>query len=203
MMNARRQLIEMKQKAKEQQQRQEKQKSWRPIIDRKRKSSSQLRSSKHSKKRSSKLAENSLSSSRDSTLSSSRDSTLDAFLQDSREITLSPSSTPNTSTDSRQSGLSPCVSRLSVSGTDTEFQKDVVKIMQETETPSNTEEVQETAIRQPFSKLQETSSVPPIKKRRVEGGCKTTLEDLNVGDGILTRRRLPKVHAYFYMLILL
>ena len=201
MLNARRRFKEMKQKARQQQQ--EREKSWRPIIDRKRKSSSKLRSSRRSsaKKMSSKSAESSLSSSRDSTLGDS--------LPDSRDTTLSSSYTPNTSTESRQSGLSPNLSSLSVSGTDTENQneaeyqneaenqKEATEFARFTEIPLKSRTVEETSIRQPFSKLQdvnmETSSVPPVKKRKVERGCKTTLEDLNIGDGILTRRRLPKV----------
>ena len=201
MLNARRRFKEMKQKARQQQQ--EREKSWRPIIDRKRKSSSKLRLSRRSsaKKMSSKSAESSLLSSRDSTLGDS--------LPDSRDTTLSSSYTPNTSTESRQSGLSPNLSSLSVSGTDTENQneaeyqneaenqKEATEFARFTEIPLKSRKVEETSIRQPFSKLQdanmETSSVPPVKKRKVEGGCKTTLEDLNIGDGILTRRRLPKV----------
>jgi len=38
--------------------------------------------------------------------------------------------------------------------------------------------------------------VSPVKKRRTETGSVTTLEDLAVGNGIITRRRLPKVLIY-------
>ena len=108
--------------------------------------------------------------------------------------------------ESRKSGLSPNLSSLSLSGEDTENLQMEPNLEHPglTEIPQTSGTFHEKSVqRLPFSNLKDInekiSSVPSVKKRKVEGGCKTTLEDLNMGDGILTRRRLPKVGLKFVL----
>ena len=187
MIRARKLFIKMQQNAKAKRQKKEKkEKSWRTIMDRKRKSRPTSRSSRSS----SSLFSN-----------SSRDSTLND---------MSGNTTPNDSCSSDagfltgNSGLSQNLSDLSLSIEETEIPVIVDENVKRNEENTglkditkNFENAEESASRQPFSQpkeINQSSDARPVKKMKTADGCKTTLQDLNLGDGILTRRRLPKVN---------
>ena len=174
MVKARKCFIKMQQKAK--MKKQEKEKSWRPIIDRRKKSSSQSRPSSRSSRKSSSF-------------------------NSSGETTPNDSCSSDVSFPAEKSGLSQNLSDLLLNQEDNEKSLDGRENTEMKTSSSKLESVKEMKLdtRLPFSEHNgnQNSDAPPVKKMRTAGGCKTTLQDLNLGDGIITRRRLPKVLLSF------
>ena len=173
MVKARQQFIKMQQ---ELQDKKREEKSWRPIMDRRRKTSNQSRASR-SGRRSSPFNSSGGTTPNDSCSSS------------------------DTSMQTEKSGLTQDLSDMLLGG------DGIGKVLDNEE---NSEAILESRdvieknsdLRQPFSELKsncDNSDAPPIKKMRTALGHKTTLQDLNMGDGIITRRRLPKVVFCFLL----
>ena len=178
MVKARQQFIKMQQKLQDKKQ---EEKSWRPIIDRRRKTSNQSRASRSGRR--------------------------------STSFNSSGGTTPNdscscsdTSMQTEKSGLTQDLSDMLLSGDgigkvlDNEENSEAILESREVIASTHCDRIEKNRdLRQPFSELKgnrDNSDAPPIKKMRTAVGHKTTLQDLNLGDGIITRRRLPKVVFY-------
>ena len=172
MVKARQQFIKMQQNL---QGKKREEKSWRPIIDRRRKTSNQSKASRSGRR------------------STSFNSSGGTTPNDS-------CSSSDTSMQTEKSGLTQDLSDMLLSGDgigkvlDNEDNSEAISESRDVIASTHCERTEKN-LRQPFSELKGNnhSDAPPIKKMRTAMGHKTTLKDLNMGDGIITRRRLPKV----------
>ena len=171
MVKARQQFIKMQQKL---QDKKREEKSWRPIIDRRRNQSRASRSGRRST----------------------------SFNSSGGTIPNDSCSSSNTSMQTEKSGLTQDLSDMLLNGDgirkvlDNEDNSEAILERRDVIATTHCERTEKNRdLRQPFSELKGNnhSDAPPIKKMRTAMGHKTTLKDLNMGDGIITRRRLPKV----------